>query len=92
MKKTINIPTKPLCLRKRAAALTIETAINSAAAENELSFVEIEEILYRYYVEAKRGSERDINLAESVYKQKVEEYYRQKAENEKEADDYVRNA
>lgn len=84
MNKPINPPEKPLCLRKQEAAMMIEKAINSAAASNALSFSDLEDILYRYYVEAQRGADKEHRNAESAYKHQLAEYQRRKAEEEKE--------
>lgn len=91
MNPNLNHPEKPLCLRKQAAALTIERAINSAASKNSLSFTDLEEILYRYYVEAQRGAEKECRNAETAYNRQVAEYQRYKAEEEKEVEQNGRN-
>ena len=87
MKPNLNPPEKPLCLRKQAAALTIERAINLAASANSLSFTDLEDILYRYYVEAQRGAERERRNDEAAYKRQIAEYQKRKAEEEKEVAD-----
>lgn len=77
------LPEKPLCLRKRAAILKLEQAINETAKDNLLSFSDLEEILYRFYVEAKRGADEELKTAEMVYCSKLTEYKRkQNAEKE----------
>lgn len=80
--KNNDFPLAPLCLRKRAAAVAIENTINAAAAQNNLSFSDLEEILHRYYVEAKRGAEDELRRSEQEYKRCLEEYKRQKEEKE----------
>lgn len=91
MKKQINQPEKPLCLRKQAAAVAIETAINSAAASNALSFSDLEDILYRYHAEAQRGAERERRTAEMEYNRQMAEYQRQRSEEKKELENNERD-
>ena len=78
MKKNPVFPQKPLCLRKQAAAVAIENSINAAAAQNGLSFSDLEEILYRYYSEAQRGADKERQAAEAEYNRSLEEYRLQK--------------
>lgn len=73
-----NFPQAPLCLRKHAAAVAIENSINAAAAQNGLSFSDLEDILHRYYVEAQRGAEREREAAKEAYNRSLEEYIKQK--------------
>ena len=80
----LKIPTRPLCLRKQAAAVAIENSINAAAAQNGLSFSDLEEILYRYYSEAQRGAEKERQAAEAEYNRSLQEYKLQKEQNETE--------
>lgn len=86
MKNQMNQPEKPLCLRKREASAAIEIAINSAAASNALSFSDLEDILYRYYVEVQRGAERERRNAESLYNRQMADYQQKKEKKEVEAD------
>lgn len=82
MKNNSDFPQAPFCLRKKAACVAIENSINAAAAQNNLSFSDLEEILYRYYVEAKCGAERERQAAAEEYEHCLEEYKRQKEEME----------
>ena len=82
--KEIKMPTRPLCLRKQSAAVAIENSINAAAAQNGLSFSDLEEILYRYYSEAQRGAEKERQAAEAEYNRSLQEYKLQKEQNETE--------
>ena len=81
---SLKMPVKPLCLRKQAAAVAIENSINAAAAQNGLSFSDLEEILYRYYSEAQRGAEKERQAAEAEYNRSLQEYRLQKEKNETE--------
>lgn len=91
MKQPINAPEKPLCLRKQAAAILIEKAINSAASYNALSFDDLVDILYRYYVEAERGADKERRDAEIAYHQRLAQYQHQKEEQKKEVAEDGRN-
>jgi hypothetical protein len=86
MKKNPDFPQKPLCLRKQAAAVAIENSINAAAAQNGLSFSDLEEILYRYYSEAQRGADKERQAAEAEYNRSLEEYRLQKEKCETEVE------
>ena len=80
-------PQKPLSLRKKEAEISIGQAINSAAAANELPFFELEDIIFKYYVEIQRGAERERRNDEAAYKRQIAEYQKRKAEEEKEVAD-----
>jgi hypothetical protein len=87
MKNNSDFPQAPLCLRKQAAAVAIEISINAAAAQNGLSFSDLEEILYRYYVESQRGAERERETAKEAYNRSLEEYKKQKEQEGMEVED-----
>ena len=77
-------PIKCLSLRKKEAEISIGQAINSAASANELPFFELEDIIFKYYVEIQRGAERERRNDEAAYKRQIAEYQNKKAEEEKE--------
>lgn len=78
------LPLKPLVLRKKEAEIQIGKAINSAAAVNGLPFSELEDILYKYFMECRTGAEKERKDAELAYNRQVSEYQKQKIEQEKE--------
>lgn len=88
--KTIKtIPVKPLVLRKRQAEWEIKKAINSASAVHRISFSDLEDILFKFYVEAQQGAEKEYRDAELTYNRQIAEYQKQKIEQEKEKEKEV---
>lgn len=69
---------KPISLRKKEAETLIGQAINSAAAENELPFCELEDIIFKYYVEIQLGAQRERINDEIAYKQRLVEVQKEK--------------
>lgn len=74
MKEAQNQPQKPHCLQKKEAMQMIERAVNAAASMHSLSFCDLEEILFRFWTEAKNGAEKEIEKAEFEYKQQMTVY------------------
>lgn len=86
MKETQNKPQKPNCLQKKEAAQMIERAINAAANMHSLSFCDIEDILFRFWTEAKNGADREIEKAAFEYKQQMTVYQSLTQKEKKEAE------
>ena len=80
MNSKIKPPEKPLCLRKKDAENAIGVAINSAAAANGLTYSDLESILYRYYIEAQHGAEKERYNADIVFQRQMKEYMKLKEE------------